>query len=119
MSTVTALNGDELMDLVALLRQAGATISVPPSFGEAVYASRWGRPVPRHPDPWSPLEPLTSTEMRVLCYLPTHLTLAEIASELFRSVDTIRTHVRHIYLKLDAHTRSETVRKARAAGLLA
>jgi LuxR family transcriptional regulator, maltose regulon positive regulatory protein len=61
---------------------------------------------------------LTDTEVRVLHYLPTHLTVQEIARELSRSVDTVKTHVRHLYMKLDAHSRSEAVRRARSLGLL-
>lgn len=51
----------------------------------------------------------------MLRYLPA----PEIASELFVSVNTIRTHTRHIYAKLDAHSRLEAVARARALGLLA
>jgi LuxR family maltose regulon positive regulatory protein len=35
------------------------------------------------------------------------------------SVNTIRTHLRHVYDKLDAHQRNEAVERARALGLLA
>jgi LuxR family maltose regulon positive regulatory protein len=42
----------------------------------------------------------------------------EIAGELYLSANTIRTHVRHIYAKLDAHTRREAVARARERGLL-
>jgi LuxR family transcriptional regulator, maltose regulon positive regulatory protein len=43
----------------------------------------------------------------------------EIASDLCLSVNTIRTHVRHVYEKLAAHSRIEAVERARALGLLA
>ncbi len=61
---------------------------------------------------------LTDTENRVLHYLVSDLTVPEIAAELCRSVETISTHVRHLYRKLDAHSRSDAVRKAQEYGLL-
>jgi LuxR family transcriptional regulator, maltose regulon positive regulatory protein len=64
-------------------------------------------------------EPLSRAELRVLRYLPTSLSMAEIASQLFVSVNTIRTHMRHLYDKLDVHRRHEAVEQARALGLLA
>ena len=57
--------------------------------------------------------------LRVLRYLPTNLRAPGIAAELFVSVNTIRTHMRHIYAKLGAHQRGEAVARARALGLLA
>jgi ATP/maltotriose-dependent transcriptional regulator MalT len=65
------------------------------------------------------VEPLSDTEMRVLQYLPTHLSMAQIACELHVSLNTIRTHMRHVYTKLGTHRRAETVEHARALGLLA
>jgi LuxR family transcriptional regulator, maltose regulon positive regulatory protein len=41
-------------------------------------------------------DPLSDSEMRVLRYLPTNLTAAEIAGELYVSVHTVKTHIRHI-----------------------
>jgi LuxR family transcriptional regulator, maltose regulon positive regulatory protein len=66
-----------------------------------------------------PYEPLTDGESRVLRYLPSHLSAQEIANELRLSTNTIKTHQRHVYRKLDARNRSEAVRRARALGLLA
>ena len=62
---------------------------------------------------------LTDSETRVLRYLPTHLTMHDIASELFLSVNTVNTHRRHVYTKLGVHSRHEAVDRARALGLLA
>jgi LuxR family transcriptional regulator, maltose regulon positive regulatory protein len=64
-------------------------------------------------------EPLTDSETRVLRYLPTHLTGSEIAKELFLSVNTVSTHMRHLYAKLGVHNRHGAVDRARALGLLA
>jgi LuxR family transcriptional regulator, maltose regulon positive regulatory protein len=65
------------------------------------------------------VEPLSQAETRVLRYLPTSLSVPEIADQLYVSVNTVRTHTRHIYDKLGAHRRQEVVDAARALGLLA
>jgi LuxR family transcriptional regulator, maltose regulon positive regulatory protein len=64
-------------------------------------------------------DPLSNAEIRVLRYLPTHLTAPEIAGELSVSPTTVKTHLRNLYAKLGAHRRSEAVESARALGLLA
>jgi LuxR family transcriptional regulator, maltose regulon positive regulatory protein len=61
---------------------------------------------------------LTAAELRVLRMLPTHLSLPAIAQQLFVSTNTVKTHVRALYRKLDASSRSEAVSHAAAAGLL-
>jgi LuxR family maltose regulon positive regulatory protein len=63
-------------------------------------------------------EPLSPSELRVLGYLPMNLSSPEIADELILSVNTVKTHLRHIYDKLGAHDRSGAVRIARELGLL-
>ena len=69
--------------------------------------------------PRLPVQPLTPSEIRVLRYLPTHLSAPEIASELSVSITTVKTHMRNLYAKLGAHSRAEAVESARALGLLA
>ncbi|HVP02663.1 MAG TPA: LuxR C-terminal-related transcriptional regulator [Solirubrobacteraceae bacterium] len=64
-------------------------------------------------------EELSEAELRVVRYLPSNLKTPEIAAELFVSTNTVRTHLRHIYAKLDAHSRSDAVDRARELGLLA
>ena len=64
-------------------------------------------------------EELSGAELRVVRYLPSNLKASEIAAELSVSTNTIRTHLRHIYSKLDAHGRAEAVARARELGLLA
>ena len=64
-------------------------------------------------------EPLSSSEIRVLRYLPTNLTAPEIARELSVAPNTIKTHIRHLYAKFGTRHRAETVDLARALGLLA
>ncbi|MBV8999438.1 MAG: response regulator transcription factor [Solirubrobacterales bacterium] len=65
------------------------------------------------------LDELSAAEVRVIRYLPSNLRAPEIASELFVSTNTIRTHLRHIYAKLGVHNRAEAVTRARELGLLA
>ena len=78
-----------------------------------------GRAAPQR-GPAAPLrDELSEAELRVVRYLPSNLTASAIASELVVSTNTVRTHMRHIYAKLDAHSRSEAVARARELGLVA
>ncbi len=63
-------------------------------------------------------EALSPSELRVLRYLPTNLSRPEIAGELSVSVNTVNTHVRNIYAKLQARDRSSAVQRARELRLL-
>ncbi len=69
--------------------------------------------------PQPPVAPLSDSEIRVLRYLPTKLSMVEIANELCISHNTVRTHMRHMYAKLGTHRRADTVARARGLGLLA
>ena len=66
-----------------------------------------------------PAEALSPGEHRVLRYLPTNLSRAEIAAELSVSLNTVSTHVRSIYAKLQVRDRSSAVQRARELRLLA
>jgi LuxR family maltose regulon positive regulatory protein len=61
---------------------------------------------------------LTTAELRVLQFLPTHLSFPEIAERLNVSANTVKTHSRAVYRKLDARSRGQAVAQARAAGLI-
>jgi LuxR family maltose regulon positive regulatory protein len=61
---------------------------------------------------------LTAAELRLLSYLPTHLSFREIAERLFVSPNTIKTQAMSIYRKLSVSARSDAVRRARDIGLL-
>ncbi len=61
---------------------------------------------------------LTTAELRVLRFLPTHYSFHEIAQRLQVSSNTVKTHVHAVYRKLDASSRSEAVAHATDAGLL-
>src|SRR5689334_1753765 len=83
----------------------------------SVLAGRMPAPSPVTTQP--PLEPLSNSEIRVLRYLPTNLSVPEIASELYVSRNTVKTHIQRLYAKLGTHRRGEAVERARALGLLA
>ena len=63
-------------------------------------------------------EPLSEREQAILRYLPTMMSNHEIAGELFVSVNTVKTHLKAIYRKLDASGRREAVQRGRELGLM-
>jgi LuxR family transcriptional regulator, maltose regulon positive regulatory protein len=73
---------------------------------------------PRDEPSLAEIEQLSPSELRVLRYLPTNLSRPEIASELSVSVNTVNTHIRNIYAKLQAQDRSSAVQRAREMRLL-
>jgi LuxR family maltose regulon positive regulatory protein len=64
------------------------------------------------------LEPLSERELEVLQLVAAGKTNRQVATELFVSVGTVKTHVNNIYRKLDAHNRTQAVAKARELALL-
>lgn len=61
---------------------------------------------------------LTTAEVRLLQYLPTHLSFPEIADALVVSKHTVKTQAMSAYRKLGVHSRTEAIERARRAGLL-
>jgi LuxR family maltose regulon positive regulatory protein len=61
---------------------------------------------------------LTTAELRILGYLPTHLSFREIAGRLYVSANTVKTQAHAVYRKLDASSRSQAVARAAELGLL-
>ena len=104
-----ALAGPVLIDLMARLPG-------PTGFRTAVLARTR---MFRQTDPGQALvDPLTSRELEVLSHLPSRLTNAELAIACFVSVNTVKTHVAHIYRKLGVTSRNHAVERARELGLL-
>ena len=78
-----------------------------------------GAPAPnRDREPQHEPDKLSPSELRVLRFLPTNLTRPEIARELYVSINTVNTHIRNIYAKLDVRGRTSAVRRARELRLL-
>ena len=65
-----------------------------------------------------PADPLTEREMEVLVLLPTRFTNSELAARYFVSVNTIKSHMAHIYRKLEVSNRNESIERATELGLL-
>ena len=77
-------------------------------------ARKLARPVSRQS---KLLDPLTAAEMRVLELLPTS-TYRQIATTLYISLNTVKTHIRSVYQKLGVTSRSSAVKRAASLGLL-
>ena len=101
-------------------RHAGSPSRLP----EAVELCRWllecgGRPrVPYGGAASLPRRRSTNAELRILQYLPTHLSFREIAGCTHVSGNTVKTQANAVYRKLDVRSRSEAVTRARDLGLL-
>ncbi|NYT10654.1 MAG: hypothetical protein GKC09_12105, partial [Methanosarcinales archaeon] len=64
------------------------------------------------------IEPLSKRELEVLQLIAEGLTNPEIASRLFLSPHTVKTHTHNIYGKLGVHNRTQAVTRARVLGVL-
>ncbi len=66
----------------------------------------------------TPYEDLSERELAVLRLLATDLTQREIGQELYVSLNTVKTHVKSIFRKLDVASRPDAVSRARELRLL-
>jgi LuxR family maltose regulon positive regulatory protein len=108
---------DERDPVVDLLRHAATSTDHGPL---PAHARRLLRHVaPAAPAGRQPLpDPLSQRELEVLRLLDSELTGPEIARQLYVSVNTLRTHTKRIFTKLDVTTRAAAVRRAHDRGLL-
>ncbi len=84
-------------------------------------ASRVSPEAAAEPEPVIPRylpEALTPRELTILRFLGTSMSAAEIAGELFLSVNTVKTHIASIYRKLTVSRRREAVQRARELELI-
>jgi LuxR family maltose regulon positive regulatory protein len=98
----------------ALLTDILAALAGPPAAGGQLPAVAVAAPVAGRAGEAD----LSPGELRVLRYLPTNLSRAEIAAELSVSVNTISAHIRSVYAKLQVGDRSAAVRRGRELRLL-
>jgi LuxR family maltose regulon positive regulatory protein len=107
---------DEAPELAGPLTRI-ADRSGDPFVAELVAHGAYRPPGPRTA-PLGVLEPFTPRERELLGYLPSHLSQHEIATVMYISLNTVKTHTKAVYRKLGATCRSEAVDAARAHGLL-
>jgi LuxR family maltose regulon positive regulatory protein len=87
---------------------------IAPEFVDELIAA-FGVSPPRAP---TLVDPLSERELEVLRLMAADLSAPEIAEELVIAVSTVRSHIKHIYGKLDAHGRYEAVEQARELDLI-
>ncbi|WP_214467314.1 LuxR C-terminal-related transcriptional regulator [Microbacterium flavescens] len=64
------------------------------------------------------LDELTPRELELLAFLPSRLTIADIAARCYVSTNTVKTHLGHIYRKLGVSGRDAAIEHAVELGLL-
>ena len=106
-------------DADELVAEAAAVLAPCPDPGAAVVArlSSAQAGMSQRPEP-AEGEDLTDRELVVLRLLASDLSQREIGAELYVSLNTVKTHARHIFRKLGAEGREEAVAHARERGLL-
>ncbi|WEO77369.1 LuxR C-terminal-related transcriptional regulator [Cryobacterium sp. SO2] len=110
---------DEGPALTALLSAAAAAGIAPAAvrrLSAAAGSAATGQPTDQPTEPLS--EPLSDRELHVLRLLASELSGPDIARELYISLNTLRTHTRHIFGKLEVTSRQAAVRRAETLGLL-
>jgi DNA-binding NarL/FixJ family response regulator len=101
---------NELREAILLLAQGKSVLS-PDVTATVLKALSRGQPA-------STTGPLSDRELEVLYCLAQGQTTAQIASNLFISENTVKTHIRHILEKLESSNRTEAVSKAIQMGLI-
>jgi LuxR family transcriptional regulator, maltose regulon positive regulatory protein len=116
LSRIIVGHGDAIGPL--LRRHVRHGTAHPAMIGVAVETiERRGRPA-RPPSAEALAEPLSEREQAILGYLPSLMSNQEIAGALMISVNTVKTHLKAIYRKLDAPGRREAVQRARELALM-
>jgi LuxR family maltose regulon positive regulatory protein len=88
------------------------------ALGDGVTDKRETTEPPAHRPASDLLEALSEREVQVLRLLQSTLSSSEIAERLFLSPNTVRTHIKNIYRKLDVHKRAEAIQRAHELDLL-
>jgi len=108
---------DEGEPMARLLRQA-ISEGIAPNYAVRLLADFDAEVDPTPPAMDALVEPLTERELEVLRLIAAGLSNSDIADELFIAVSTVKSHVNHIYGKLDVDNRVQAINRARALELL-
>lgn len=110
---------DEGAPMIALLHRAATERIYPGYVSQLLHAADTGEAAPaKSPGPDAMPVPLSERELQVLRLLDSSLSGPEVARQMYVSLNTLRTHTRHIFEKLQVNNRAEAVRRAREHGLL-
>lgn len=112
---------DEGAPMISLLRGAVHHGAAGDQARPLLSLDAWGEaggPDPTQHRATSSAEALSDRELQVLRLLDSELSGPQIAREMFVSHNTVRTHTKHIFTKLDVTNRRAAVRRARERGLL-
>jgi LuxR family maltose regulon positive regulatory protein len=102
--------------LVPLLREA-AQRGVAPEYVGEILNVMGETAVPMDKDGQTMVEPLSEREMEVMRLVAAGLSNREIADQLVLSLGTVKTHVHHIYGKLEVRNRAQAIARARELNL--
>ena len=110
---------DEGPPMLALLHRA-ATEHITPTYVSHLLSAAFTGEMPPASSSGTDAMPvqLSERELEVLRLLGSSLSGPELARQLYVSLNTLRTHTRHIFEKLQVNSRAEAVRRAREHGLL-
>ena len=120
---VLARTALKLSELNTARAQLAVAIRLGERCSEALILHRWLREAGAEADVFAETAgrltaSLTTAELKILQYLPTHLTFREIGDRTFVSANTVKTQANAIYRKFAVRSRSEAVAHARVLGLL-
>jgi LuxR family transcriptional regulator, maltose regulon positive regulatory protein len=102
--------------MASLLKEA-ASRGIAPSYVDELSAAAGHFPSPA-PKIQGLIDPLSERELDVLRLLGSELSGPDISRELMVSLNTLRTHTKNIYMKLDVNNRRAAVRRAQELDLL-
>ena len=110
---------DEGQPVARLLYEAAGRGIAPEYAGRLLAAFPDAEPVAKPAQPQDKMiEPLSEREIEVLRLIGEGFSNQEIAQELYLSVNTVKAHTYNIYGKLNVHSRTQAVAKARTLGIL-